>query len=119
VVAQRLARRLCERCKAAYAPSRAEIQAMRWDEDYDDVPRELFRPVGCGNCGQKGYLGRFALHEVLLVTEEIETLIAERAHSEDIKKISMSQGMQTLRQAGLAQMRAGLTSMEEILRVVA
>ena len=119
VVAQRLARRLCERCKVTYSPSRAEIDAMRWEEEDEELPAELFRPVGCGACGHKGYVGRFALHEVLLISEEIETLIAERAHSEDIKKVSVSQGMQTLRQAGLSQMRAGVTSIEEILRVVA
>jgi type IV pilus assembly protein PilB len=75
--------------------------------------------VGCGTCGRKGYLGRFALHEVLLVTEELEALIAERAHSEDIRKVAVAQGMQTLRQAGLAQVAAGVTSVEELLRVVA
>ncbi|MBA3302553.1 MAG: Flp pilus assembly complex ATPase component TadA, partial [Acidimicrobiia bacterium] len=119
IVAQRLARRLCERCRESYTPTRAEVETMRWDQGMDDLPTELFRPVGCGACGHKGYKGRFALHEVLLVSEEIEGLIAERAHSEDIKKVSVAQGMQTLRQAGFAQMRAGVTSMEEILRVVA
>ena len=79
----------------------------------------MFRPVGCQACGKTGYLGRFALHEVLVVTEDIERLIVERGHSEDIKKLAIAQGMLTLRQAGLTQVRAGVTSVEEILRVVA
>jgi type IV pilus assembly protein PilB len=119
VVAQRLARRLCDRCKEPYRPTPAELEAVDWDTDVGGCPDELWRPVGCGTCGRKGYLGRFALHEVLLVTEELEKLIAQRAPSEEIKKVAVAQGMQTLRQAGIAQVAAGLTSIEEILRVVA
>jgi type IV pilus assembly protein PilB len=75
--------------------------------------------VGCQACARTGFLGRFAIHEVLIVSEEIERMIAEREHSEDIKKMSVAQGMLTLRQAGLMQVRNGLTSLEELLRVVA
>jgi type IV pilus assembly protein PilB len=117
VVAQRLARRLCDRCKEPYAPAAAELAAVDWDAD--GCPDVLYRPVGCGACGRKGYLGRFALHEVLLVTEELDALIAERAPSEELKRVAVAQGMQTLRQTGMAQIAAGLTSIEEILRVVA
>jgi type II secretory ATPase GspE/PulE/Tfp pilus assembly ATPase PilB-like protein len=66
-----------------------------------------------------GFSGRFALHEVLIVTEEIERLIADRAHSEDVKKAAVAQGMTTLAQVGFSQVIAGVTSLEEILRVVA
>jgi type IV pilus assembly protein PilB len=124
IVAQRLARRLCEKCKQAFNPSRAELVAVGWDladEDGDGedegIP-QLFRPTGCGACGKTGYQSRFAIHEVLTVTEEISQLIAERGHSADIKKIAIAQGMMTLRQAGLAQVRNGLTSLDEVLRVV-
>jgi type IV pilus assembly protein PilB len=119
VVAQRLARRLCDRCKEPYTPTSAELGAVSWDAEAGGCPEQLFRPVGCGACGRKGYLGRFALHEVLLVSEELETMIAERASSEEIRRVAVAQGMQTLRQAGLAQVAAGMTSIEEILRVVA
>jgi type IV pilus assembly protein PilB len=80
---------------------------------------ELFRPLGCQACGKTGYHGRFAVHEVLLVTEDIERLIVDRGHSEDIKKVAIAQGMLTLRRAGLAQVIAGQTSVEEVLRVIA
>jgi type IV pilus assembly protein PilB len=119
VVAQRLARRLCDKCKEAYRPTEAELLGAGWAADeFDDVP-ELFRPKGCQACGKTGYQGRFAVHEVLLVTEEIERMIVDREHSEDIKKISIAQGMLTLRRAGLVQVNAGLTSVEEVLRVIA
>ncbi len=118
VVAQRLARRLCERCKEAYKPTAAEIKAMGWGEKAE-VPEKLFRPVGCGACSKTGYQGRFAIHEVMMVTEEISSLIAQRALSEEIKKIAIAQGMQTLRQAAEEQLYAGLTAVDELLRVVA
>jgi type IV pilus assembly protein PilB len=121
IVAQRLARKLCEKCKESYRPTMGELQSAGWDLELfegEDSP-ELFRPVGCSSCGKTGYLGRFALHEVLTVSEEIERLIVEREHSEDIKKMAMAQGMLTLRQVGLIQSRRGITSLEEILRVVA
>jgi len=119
IVAQRLARRLCPKCKQAYQPTVAELMTAGWrEEDVTDVT-EVFRPVGCQACGKTGYHGRFGLHEVLTVTEEIERLVVEREHSEDIKKVAIAQGMLTLRSAGLTQVRAGVTSIEEILRVVA
>jgi type IV pilus assembly protein PilB len=120
IVAQRLARRLCEKCKVTYQAEQTSLTGVGWEFELDggQTP-DLYRPVGCGACGQTGYLGRFAIHEVLTVTEEVERLIVDRGHSEDIKKMAIAQGMLTLRQAGLAQVRAGLTSIEEILRVVA
>jgi type IV pilus assembly protein PilB len=122
IVAQRLARRLCDKCKEAYTPTMGELQSLNWDSEalgeISELP-ELFRPVGCGACGKTGYHGRFAIHEVLSVSEEVERIIVERGHSEDIKKVAVAQGMMTLRQAGLAQVCNGLTSVEEILRVVA
>src|SRR5438270_959203 len=125
IVAQRLARRLCDKCKEAYSPDTTELAALGWydiDADsglaLDEIPT-LFRPIGCGSCGKTGYHGRFAIHEVLNVTEEVERVIVERGHSEDLKKIALAQGMLTLRQAGVIQVANGLTSMEEVLRVVA
>nr|MDQ3756467.1 Flp pilus assembly complex ATPase component TadA [Actinomycetota bacterium] len=119
IVAQRLARRICDKCKQGYRPDMRELQAAGWDVETESEVPEIFRPVGCSTCGKTGYRGRFAVHEVMPVTEDIERLIVEREHSEDIKKMAIAQGMLTLRQAGLTQVRAGYTSIEEILRVVA
>ncbi|MDP9387821.1 MAG: Flp pilus assembly complex ATPase component TadA [Actinomycetota bacterium] len=120
IVAQRLARRLCERCREPYRTALGDLQQAGWEvESDDDQTPELFRPVGCQHCGRTGYRGRFAIHEVLTVTEDIERLIVDREHSEDIKKMAVAQGMVTLRQAGLTHVRQGTTSIEEILRVVA
>jgi type IV pilus assembly protein PilB len=119
IVAQRLARRLCTKCRESYVPEAAELATLRWDPGAQDELPHLFRPVGCGFCGRTGFYGRFAIHEVLLVTEEVERLIVDRAHTEDLKKLALAQGMMTLRQAGMTQALAGMTSVEEVLRVVA
>src|SRR5438067_60895 len=82
----------------------------------NEIP-QLCRAVGCSACGRTGYHGRFAIQEVLLVTEDVERMIVDRAHTEDIKKVALAQGMKTLRQAGMTQAANGQTSVEEILRV--
>jgi type IV pilus assembly protein PilB len=119
IVAQRLARRLCPKCKEPYVPESAELETLGWDTESADELPTLYRAVGCPACGRTGFHGRFAIHEVLLVTEEVERLIVDRAHTEDIKKVALAQGMLTLRQSGMAQALAGVTSIEEVLRVVA
>ncbi|WP_157157218.1 GspE/PulE family protein [Diaminobutyricimonas sp. LJ205] len=119
VVAQRLARRLCERCKEAYEPDAERLINLRFGfQDGMPVP-ELFRPLGCTHCSNTGYRGRLALHEVMTVTEEIERLAVDRASSADIGRLAETQGMSTLRQDGWAKAQLGLTSVDEILRVVA
>jgi type IV pilus assembly protein PilB len=118
IVAQRLARRLCDKCKEAYTPTLTELENVGWELDDTDTLPEIYRAVGCQACGKTGYHGRFAVHEVLLISEEIERIIVEHGHSEDIKKVAIAQGMLTLRQAGLSQVGAGLTTIEEILRVI-
>src|ERR671919_2544873 len=83
VVAQRLARKLCERCREEYEPTEAELEGAGVPPD-SGVER-LFRPVGCPACGKTGFRGRVGLYEVMLVTEEIEKLTVERISSEEIK----------------------------------
>lgn len=119
VVAQRLPRRLCERCREAYEPTEAEAQAAGWDYDLMGEPGQIYRPGKCGQCGQKGYRGRFAVHEVLTITEEIEKMIIEHAHTADIQKVAVAQGMIKMKQAGLIQVKNGISTFEEILRVIA
>jgi type IV pilus assembly protein PilB len=119
VVAQRLARRLCDRCKAAYQPEHGELAALHLGIEQSPLTGPLFKPVGCSSCSNTGYRGRIALHEVMTVTEDIERLAVARASSTEIAKVAIAQGMATLRQDGWAKAQAGLTSVEEILRVVA
>jgi type IV pilus assembly protein PilB len=122
VVAQRLARRLCTRCRVPYKPEYAELAAIGWDFEKlggMDADFHIFKTKGCGACGGTGYFGRFAIHEVLEVSEEVERLIVERGHSDDLRKLAIAQGMLTLRNAGMIEVARGVTSLEEILRVIA
>jgi type IV pilus assembly protein PilB len=118
VVAQRLARKLCARCKEPYVPTEKELTSatIRFDPA-EDLPK-LYRAAGCSACGNTGYKGRLALHEVMTVTEDIERLTVENAPSETIKKVAIEQGMRTLRDDGMEKVVSGATSIEEVLRVV-
>jgi type IV pilus assembly protein PilB len=119
VVAQRLARRLCDRCKAPDVRDASELVHLRFSAPLDTVPPVLFKPVGCPSCSNTGYRGRIAIHEVMTVSEEIERLTVAHASSADIAHAAREQGMITLRDDGWTKVRMGLTSIEEILRVVA
>jgi type IV pilus assembly protein PilB len=118
VVAQRLARKLCVRCKEAYVPEQAQLQLAGYPEWLWSEITELFRPAGCSACSNTGYRGRIGLYEVMNMSEEIERLTVERASADQIKAVSIQQGMMTLRDDGLEKTRMGLTSIEEIARVV-
>lgn len=119
VLAQRLARRLCTKCKEPYQPTEEELVGARspWQPG-QEVPT-LYRPVGCPSCSRTGYKGRLALHEVMTVTEEIERLAVARSSATEIADVARRQGMVSLRDDGWAKVVQGVTSVEEILRVVA
>lgn len=119
VVAQRLARRLCDKCKQPYHHPAEELQALGFGYDPRMGLPTLFRPIGCQHCSNTGYRGRMALHEVMSVTEDIERLAVTRSSSAEIGRLAVQQGMATLRQDGWAKALLGMTSIEEILRVVA
>ena len=120
VLAQRLARRLCSKCKGTYQPELAELQAAGLPVTEDDLDRfpPLHRAIGCSHCGGTGYRGRLAIHEVMQVTEEIERLIVTKASTDEIAKAAQEQGMRTLREDGLHKVVQGITTLEEIGRVV-
>ncbi len=118
IVAQRLARKLCERCKVAYRPDEPELMAAGYPEWLWPEITEIYRPQGCAACGNTGFRGRMGLYEVMPITEEIERLTIERASSESIKTVAVQQGMVTLREDGLEKVRMGNTSIEEVARVV-
>jgi type IV pilus assembly protein PilB len=119
VVAQRLARRLCDRCKEGYQHDGNDLVRLGFPMAPDGGVPLLFRPVGCVACSNTGYRGRIALHEVMVVNEEIERLAVARASSAELNRAAISAGMLTLRQDGWAKVALGYTSIEEVLRVVA
>ena len=118
VLAQRLARRLCMKCKEAYTPTEETLTAAKVNWDLAAGIPTLYRPVGCPSCSSTGYKGRMALHEVMMVNEEIERLAVEHAPATEITAAALRSGMVTLRDDGMTKVLNGTTSIDEILRVV-
>jgi type IV pilus assembly protein PilB len=114
VVAQRLVRKLCE-CKVPVKLTKAMLA-----ENGFDHPRgfSAFEPSACVRCGQSGYKGRTGLYEVMTMTDGLRRLILDRAGHDDLRSRAREEGMRTLREDGLEKVRAGITSVSEVLRVV-
>ena len=81
-------------------------------------PDRVFRPVGCLECRETGYMGRVGLYELLMATDEVKPGITDRTEIEDLRRMAMKEGMRTLRLSGALQVGRGLTTIEEVLRVV-
>lgn len=118
VLAQRLARRVCEKCQEPFEPTEEALVEIGWPLEEETELPQLVKAVGCGHCSKTGYRGRIAIHEVMTVSEEIERMIVERRTSEEMKKVAEMEGMKSLRIDGLAKVRLGLTTIDEIMRVV-
>jgi type IV pilus assembly protein PilB len=117
-VAQRLARRLCARCKQPFTPDGDLLRRLGFPS-LPGEPPALFRAAGCPSCSNTGYRGRLALHEVMVVTEEIEHLVVRNATGNEVRRLAVEQGMIPLRDDGWTKAAAGLTTIEEVLRVSA
>jgi general secretion pathway protein E len=114
VLAQRLARRICPRCKVAHSPDPGDLLAL----GLSNPPGVTFyRGTGCAACRGTGYRGRTGIYELIVVTEELRNLILRRTSAGEIRRAAQAAGMVTLREDGLAKVCAGLTTLEEILRV--
>ena len=116
VIAQRLARTLCSKCKEPVnVPPEALQEVGFLDEEIQELT--VMKGRGCSNCMNTGYRGRVALYEVLPITDEIRELILRGASAMEIRETAIALGMKTLRDAGLQKIREGRTSIEEVVRV--
>ena len=116
VVAQRLARKLCSHCKRRTI---IPPQALADADIRVGAEIEAYEPVGCGRCNQSGYRGRVGIYSVMTLSERIKEMAVEQAAEAEIATVAREEGMLTLREGGVAKVRAGLTSLEEVLRVTA
>jgi type IV pilus assembly protein PilB len=116
VVAQRLARKLCTHCKQRTI---VPPQALADAEIRVGGEIEAYEPVGCSRCNQSGYKGRVGLYSVMAMGERIKEMVVAQEPEAEIGKIAREEGMLTLREDGIAKVRAGLTSLEEVIRVTA
>jgi type IV pilus assembly protein PilB len=116
VLAQRLARKLCDRCRAPYEPNDVELSEARWPSGW---PAPTFHhAVGCAACSATGYRGRLAVHEVLIMTEALRRLVLERASADAVRRQAIEDGMVPLWNDGLKKVAQGLTTVEELARIV-
>lgn len=115
VVAQRLVRTVCPHCAQPHAP---EAEALAEIGDDPENPAQTYRRgTGCDHCRHSGYHGRSAIHEMLVMDDEIRRLVMERAPGSAIKQAALQQNMETLRDDGRQKAREGITTVEEVLRV--
>ncbi len=128
VVAQRLVRRICEKCRFSYSAAPDEIAMIEHEPNVQNILRDkghkelkkltIFRGAGCKICGGTGFLGRVGIFEVLLMTEPVKKLIVARAPSAEILGAAKTGGMTTMLEDGVEKVLAGITTLPEILRVI-
>jgi len=111
IVAQRLARKLCQNCKEAYEPKPEELGGMKLRSEL------IYRPKGCSECNQTGYRGRTLIAEVMIIDDRIKELITQHASYTKIREVAKEQGMLTLYESGIRKVEKGISSLEEVLSV--
>ncbi len=116
VLAQRLVRKLCPRCKIEYSPTDEEIKSISHDVK-EAHKLHFFRPSGCNDCFYTGYRGRIGIFELFIPDNATKELIIRKAPAHQIKELACKAGMKTLRQDGLVKVMAGITSLSEVLSV--
>lgn len=115
VISQRLVRQLCEHCRRKYILDQETAAGMNlWEE----IGEEFYQAAGCNMCRQLGYQGRVALQEIMLIGPKVRAVINQGAKSEDIQIAALAEGMVSIREDGIAKARKGLTSLQEVMRVV-
>ena len=117
MIAQRLVRRLCVSCRRQYTPEAETLRALSIAEA-DAAQFVFYRAVGCEECNHTGYRGRIALYEVMRVSDKVRRLIAQKGGEDMVREAAVEAGMITLGEDGLAKVKAGVTTAEELLRVV-
>jgi len=116
VVAQRLVRKICSRCRVEYTPSESLLRELRIARN-GNRPLSFHRGEGCTHCKKTGYKGRIGIYEIMTLTEEIRELALRQASTDQIKQAALKSGMRTLRHDGLVKALRGITTIEEVLRV--
>jgi type II secretory ATPase GspE/PulE/Tfp pilus assembly ATPase PilB-like protein len=105
---------LCAFCKEAYLPSPEERRLLGMREVADN----LYRPVGCKQCGNKGYKGRMAIMEILVMDSDLDELVARRATTRELRTLALSKGFRPLAEEGIARVLDGSTTIGEVSRAV-
>ena len=117
ILAQRLVRTLCTQCRQAYPALPEVVEEMQLRRYTQADPVLVYRPVGCDECGGTGYMGRISIVELLVMSDAIRSMIMRHVTAGEIRQQAISEGMQTMYENGLSKTVAGVTTIEEVLRV--
>ena len=113
VVAQRLVRRLCSKCKVPFQPTDSDVPS-----DFPrPLPETLYKPAACRDCRETGFSGRIGIYELLRTSDTVRQLCIERASATQIRHVALREGLLTLRQCGYSRVIDGITSVEEVARI--
>ncbi|MEM8737359.1 MAG: type II secretion system ATPase GspE [Planctomycetota bacterium] len=115
ILAQRLVRKVCQRCKESYTPSEDELFMLNLTPE-DLEGRQLYRGVGCDYCNHSGYRGRMGIYEIMMFDDEIRDLVMKQASTQILRAEARKRGMRTLRQSGLMALYDGLTTIDEVVK---
>jgi general secretion pathway protein E len=116
ILAQRLIRTLCEKCKQPHELSDEDVLNLRLTPFLKEK-RRVYRAVGCDECGHVGYSGRSAIIEMLVMSNQIRKLITNNADQDVIYKVAREEGLQTMYEDGMRKVAEGITTIEEVLRI--
>jgi len=119
IAAQRLIRRVCRRCRSLYHPDEGELREMGVDPGTVDSSLMIPKAVGCPECNNRGYAGRMALFEVIVMNDELRDMAYREVPTTEIRKVARKHGMRTLREDGWLKITRGITTIEEVRRVTA
>lgn len=114
VIAQRLVKKLCPKCKQEYTPTEKEYECL---DLYDKSDVRFYKPVGCGACNNTGYSGRIGVFEILPISQTLKELINRRASTEEIKFVAMREGLNTLWRSCSRLVANGTTTIDELIRI--
>ena len=118
VIAQRLVRVICEKCKEEYVPTEDILYGLKIKDRLNNESKiKLYRGKGCSFCKNTGYYGRTSIYELIVLDEEIRSLIVTKASSNVINNLAIKNGMKTLKDSGMEKVLQGITTIEEVLRV--
>ncbi|MCX5783715.1 MAG: hypothetical protein NTW04_04690 [Elusimicrobia bacterium] len=116
VLAQRLSRRLCEKCKAPYAPLPEEIEIFK-NHGVEIPPKaKFYKPVGCPECKDLGFKGRLGIHELLIMSESVKKVALKEVSAAPLFEAAKKEGMRTMAQDGLYKVIAGHTTVKEVMK---
>ena len=121
IAAQRLVRKVCRRCRELYHPEPDLLKEMGVEPGESELDPELMipRPVGCPECNYRGYSGRIALFEVIVMNDELRDMAYRQVPTTEIRRLARRHGMRTLREDGWMKVKRGITTIEEVRRVTA